>query len=77
MRKDGSPPPTSRPIRWLGLGADALGQPLAEVAPELQAIAETPGRTGGEAEMDLDLVRSGDTRRACVPLRGPRRAGWC
>jgi two-component system nitrogen regulation sensor histidine kinase NtrY len=56
----------------LGLGEDALGKPLADIAPELQAIAETPARTGGEAETELDLTRGGETRR--LRLRASRAA---
>ncbi len=50
----------------LGLSGDALGQPLAEVAPELQPIAEQAARAGGGAEAEVDLIRGEETLRLRV-----------
>ena len=59
----------------LGLPAGALGRPLAEAAPELSALAEIAGRTGGEAETELDVVRAGETRRLRVRASGTAEGG--
>ena len=50
----------------LGLGDDVLGQRLEEVAPELQEIAAAGARTGDHGEREVDLVRSGESRRLRV-----------
>jgi two-component system nitrogen regulation sensor histidine kinase NtrY len=59
----------------LRLPPEALGKPLAEAAPELQDLADAAGRTGGEAETELDLVRSGETRRLRVRASGASEGG--
>jgi two-component system nitrogen regulation sensor histidine kinase NtrY len=51
----------------LGLQAgEAQGRPLAEVAPELQAVADQAGALGPEAEAEVDLTRRGEPRRLRV-----------
>jgi two-component system nitrogen regulation sensor histidine kinase NtrY len=50
----------------LALPPEALGRPLADAAPELQALAEAAGRAGGEVGTELDLVRAGESRRLRV-----------
>jgi two-component system, NtrC family, nitrogen regulation sensor histidine kinase NtrY len=59
----------------LGLGAEALGQPLAEAAPELGPIAAAVARTRGGAEEELDVVRGGETRRLRVRASGAPEGG--
>jgi two-component system nitrogen regulation sensor histidine kinase NtrY len=50
----------------LGLSGDRTrGQKLAEVAPEIAAVAEQAGR-GAEAEAEVDLARGRETRRLRV-----------
>jgi two-component system nitrogen regulation sensor histidine kinase NtrY len=49
--------------RLLALGPDVgEGQPLAQAAPELQALALEAARLGGEAESDVEIVRGGEER---------------
>jgi two-component system nitrogen regulation sensor histidine kinase NtrY len=58
-------------LKLLGLSETAaLGSPLSSVAPELAAIAAS-ARAGGEADADIDLVRSAETRR--LRVRAARR----
>jgi two-component system nitrogen regulation sensor histidine kinase NtrY len=47
----------------LALDDDAVGQPLAQVAPELQPVIQeiSEGRPNGEVE--IDVIRGGETRR--------------
>jgi two-component system nitrogen regulation sensor histidine kinase NtrY len=63
----------ARALELLGLGeAPIQGQPLAELAPELQAVAAEAGTHGHDAEAEVDLVRGGDQRR--LRVRASRRA---
>ena len=59
----------------LGLVGDAHGLLLADVASELQGVAATVARAGGEAEEELDLVRSGETLRLRVRASGTAEGG--
>ena len=59
----------------LDLPTGALGRPLADAAPELQALAQAAARSGGEAETELDLVRGGETRRLRVRASGTAERG--
>ncbi len=59
----------------LGLGEDAIGRPLALVAPELGHVAAAAARTGGEVEEEIDVVRDGDTRRLRVRASGTAEGG--
>ena len=59
----------------LELGADAIGRPLASVAPELQPLAAAAARTGGEAEEEIDVIRDGETRRLRVRASGTAEGG--
>ena len=47
-------------------GADSQGRMLAEIAPELEAVAAGASRQGGEAEEDVDIARGGESRRLRV-----------
>jgi two-component system nitrogen regulation sensor histidine kinase NtrY len=49
----------------LSLTADSQGRKLAEIAPELAAVAAQAGR-GAEAEEEVDVVRDRETRRLRV-----------
>ncbi|MBV8684939.1 MAG: PAS domain-containing sensor histidine kinase [Caulobacteraceae bacterium] len=50
-------------VRLLGLKTSpAPGAPLAEVAPELQAVAEEATRHSSEAETDIEVSRGSETR---------------
>jgi two-component system nitrogen regulation sensor histidine kinase NtrY len=60
--------------RLLVLEGEALGRPLAEVAPELEPVAGATGRSG-EAEAELDLVRGSDTRRLRVRAAATAEGG--
>ena len=59
----------------LELGEDAIGRPLASVAPELGPVAAAAARTGGEVEEELDVVRDGETRRLRVRASGTAEGG--
>ena len=59
----------------LELGDDAIGRPLAAVAPELASVAAAAARTGGEAEEEIDVVRDGETRRLRVRASGTAEGG--
>ena len=59
----------------LELGADAIGRPLSDAAPELLPVAAAAARTGGEAEEEIDLVRAGDTRRLRVRASAAAEGG--
>ena len=51
----------------LGLAdGEAQGKPLAEVAPELQAVADRAGALGPDAEAEIDLTRNTELRRLRV-----------
>jgi two-component system nitrogen regulation sensor histidine kinase NtrY len=52
--------------KLLGLEDDTLGSPLSKAAPELETVASSARRAGGEAEQELDLVRAGETLRLRV-----------
>ena len=50
--------------RLLGLTDEAcLGRTLREIAPEFEPAAATVLQQGGDAEEDVDMARSGETRR--------------
>ena len=54
-------------LRLLDLDAEGVqGAPLAELAPELEAVAAQAGALGQDAEAELDLTRRADTRRLRV-----------
>jgi two-component system nitrogen regulation sensor histidine kinase NtrY len=54
-------------LALLGLDeGDAQGHPLAEVAPELQAVADSAGALGPDAEAEVDLTRRSEARRLRV-----------
>ena len=54
-------------MRLLDRGSDiSLGQPLAEVAPEMAPLAHDAERRGSDVEEDVDVVRGGDSRRLRV-----------
>ena len=73
---DGAISAANRPAHeLLGLGEDAIGRTLADVAPELEPIAALASRTGGEAEEELDVVRDGETRRLRVRASGAAEGG--
>jgi two-component system nitrogen regulation sensor histidine kinase NtrY len=59
----------------LGLGAEALGQSLAEAAPEFGPIAEAAARIRGDAEDELDVERGGEPRRLRVRASGAPEGG--
>ncbi|HWA63532.1 MAG TPA: PAS domain-containing sensor histidine kinase [Caulobacteraceae bacterium] len=46
--------------------AQAFGRSLSQIAPELVPVAERAGELNGEAEEDVDLVRSGESLRLRV-----------
>jgi two-component system, NtrC family, nitrogen regulation sensor histidine kinase NtrY len=53
--------------RLLALAAGhSQGRVLAEIAPELEAVAAGASRQGGEAEEEVDIARGGETRRLRV-----------
>jgi two-component system nitrogen regulation sensor histidine kinase NtrY len=55
----------------LGVDPDSMnGQALADIAPELAPVAQRAVEIGGEAEEEVDIVRSGDTRRLRVRASG-------
>ena len=55
----------------LGLpSAGAAGAPLAEIAPELTEVAALALQSGGDAEAEIDVTRSGETRRLRVRASG-------
>jgi len=45
---------------------EVQGRPLAQVAPELQAVAAKAGAMGADAEAEVDLTRGSETRRLRV-----------
>ncbi|MEO8926830.1 MAG: PAS domain-containing sensor histidine kinase [Caulobacteraceae bacterium] len=47
-------------------GEDAAGRMLADIAPELEAVAAGAARRGGEAEEEVDIARGGESRRLRV-----------
>ena len=59
----------------LGLEGDAHGRLLADLAPELGSVAATAARVGGEAEEEVDMVRSGETLRLRVRASGTAEGG--
>ena len=60
----------------LGLDDQAIGRPLAEVAPELVNVASAAGRPGGgAAEAEVDLVRGGETLRLHMRASGASEGG--
>jgi len=53
--------------KLLGLATrDTQGRMLADIAPELQAVAAGASRQGGEAEAEIDIARGGESRRLRV-----------
>jgi two-component system, NtrC family, nitrogen regulation sensor histidine kinase NtrY len=48
------------------VGGQGEGRRLAEVAPELDSVADQALDEGGEAEADVDVTRHGETRRLRV-----------
>jgi two-component system nitrogen regulation sensor histidine kinase NtrY len=62
----------ARALALLGLGAEPVaGQPLAELAPELEAVAAQAAAHGHDAEAEVDLSRRGEQRR--LRVRASRR----
>ncbi len=59
----------------LGLSGDPLGEPLQDAAPELQTVATAATRAGGDAEAEIDLVRTGETLRLRVRASGTAEGG--
>ncbi|HTK34985.1 MAG TPA: PAS domain-containing sensor histidine kinase [Caulobacteraceae bacterium] len=54
-------------LTLLGLKeGEAQGRPLAEVAPELQEVADRAGALGPDAEAEIDLTRRAEARRLRV-----------
>jgi two-component system nitrogen regulation sensor histidine kinase NtrY len=54
-------------LRLLGLGAEpVLDRPLAEMAPELEAVAARAAALGEDAEAEIDLTRRAESRRLRV-----------
>ncbi len=64
-----------RALALLSLNADALGQPLSAVAPELAEVATRAAQAGQDAGDELDIVRRGDTRRLRVRASGGGEEG--
>jgi two-component system nitrogen regulation sensor histidine kinase NtrY len=64
----------ARALDLLGLGDDASaqGKPLAEAAPELQAIAAEASERGHDVEAEVDLTRKTEARR--LRVRASRRS---
>jgi two-component system nitrogen regulation sensor histidine kinase NtrY len=62
----------ARALALLGLGEEPVaGQPLAELAPELEEVAARAGPYGHDAEAEVDLARRGEQRR--LRVRASRR----
>ena len=59
----------------LGLEGDAHRRLLADLAPELGSVAAAAARAGGEAEEEVDMVRSGETLRLRVRASGTAEGG--
>ncbi len=59
----------------LGLDENSIGLALADLAPELDAVAAGVGRTGGEAEKEVDVVRAGETLRLRVRASATAEGG--
>jgi two-component system nitrogen regulation sensor histidine kinase NtrY len=56
----------------LALDESAVGQPLVEVAPELETVIQEISGGRPNAEVEIDVVRGGDTRR--LRFRGAGQA---
>jgi two-component system nitrogen regulation sensor histidine kinase NtrY len=62
----------ARALALLGLGEEPVaGQPLAELAPELEEVAARAAAHGHDAEAEVDLSRKGEQRR--LRVRASRR----
>jgi two-component system nitrogen regulation sensor histidine kinase NtrY len=60
----------------LGLtGDDARGLLIGQAAPELAGVAMEAAAMGGEAEVEIDVVRDGETRRLRVRASGHADGG--
>ena len=63
----------ARALELLGLSEDVpVGRPLAELAPELQDVADQASERGDDAEAEMDLTRKTETRR--LRVRASRRS---
>ncbi|MDR3511152.1 MAG: PAS domain-containing sensor histidine kinase [Caulobacteraceae bacterium] len=55
--------------------AGARGRLLSQAAPELAGVATEAAALGGEAEAEIDVIRSGETRRLRVRASGHTHGG--
>jgi two-component system nitrogen regulation sensor histidine kinase NtrY len=63
-------------LALLALSAeDAYGQPLSQAAPEFGEVAARASTEGGEAEEEVDVIRSAETRRLRVRASGHAASG--
>ena len=60
-----------RALALIGVdAAEAFGQPLSEIAPELAEVAARAAQAGQDAGDEIDIVRGTDTRRLRVRASG-------